>query len=296
MRLIISPWEYRHLRGVRGDFATGARSTSPLTPAGDFATGLRADPAAERVRGDFRDGPTRQPFRPTRPLRPADPSRPPGPCLTPSRSEDSIKRPRPHRHATASARRTIAQGHHPNRPGLSPERRRKNTLSEARRPPADDSSTEESGARFLGSTHHRGAGAGPLLLRVRIDQGAIHLGVATSERPAVRVQTFLCLRLTAASAQHHTARRRPVDDRCLRGPEPRRCRRRRPTLLLGSGSASAVDAFCRLGRGGAIWLDHRYLGSSGAATSPEAPLRSSTLVRASRSRRQCPLQAEVASR
>ena len=42
--------------GVRGDFATGARSTSPLTPAGDFATGLRADPAAERVRGDFGTG------------------------------------------------------------------------------------------------------------------------------------------------------------------------------------------------------------------------------------------------
>ena len=42
--------------GVRGDFATGARSTSPLTPAGDFATGLRLDPAAERVRGDFGTG------------------------------------------------------------------------------------------------------------------------------------------------------------------------------------------------------------------------------------------------
>ena len=42
--------------GVRGDFATGARSTSPLMPPSDFATGLRADPAAERVRGDFGTG------------------------------------------------------------------------------------------------------------------------------------------------------------------------------------------------------------------------------------------------
>jgi hypothetical protein len=42
--------------GARGDFATGARSTSPLMPPGDFATGLRADPAAARVRGDFGTG------------------------------------------------------------------------------------------------------------------------------------------------------------------------------------------------------------------------------------------------
>ena len=37
-------------RWVRGDFATGTRSTSPLMPPGDFATGLRADrpPAGSR--------------------------------------------------------------------------------------------------------------------------------------------------------------------------------------------------------------------------------------------------------
>jgi hypothetical protein len=42
--------------GVRGDFATGTRSPSPVTPAGDFATGQSDGPAAERVRGDFGTG------------------------------------------------------------------------------------------------------------------------------------------------------------------------------------------------------------------------------------------------
>jgi hypothetical protein len=32
------------------------RSATPLLTAGDFATGLRADPAAETVRGDFASG------------------------------------------------------------------------------------------------------------------------------------------------------------------------------------------------------------------------------------------------
>ena len=41
---------------VRGDFATGMRSTPLLITAGDFATGLRTHRSAERVRGDFATG------------------------------------------------------------------------------------------------------------------------------------------------------------------------------------------------------------------------------------------------
>lgn len=41
---------------VRGDFATGMRSTPLLITAGDFATGLRIHRSAEAVRGDFATG------------------------------------------------------------------------------------------------------------------------------------------------------------------------------------------------------------------------------------------------
>jgi len=42
--------------GVRGDFATGMRSTPLLLTTGDFATGQRTDLAPEPVRGDFATG------------------------------------------------------------------------------------------------------------------------------------------------------------------------------------------------------------------------------------------------
>ena len=62
---------------VRGDFATGMRSTPIPMTIGDFATGLRARPDAELVRGDFATGQrTVRPVTPSRDDQPEDPGFP----------------------------------------------------------------------------------------------------------------------------------------------------------------------------------------------------------------------------
>ena len=65
--------------GVRGDFATGTRSTSPLMPPGDFATGLRQiqPPSGFEVisgRANAPTVPTHQATTANRPLAPFPPS------------------------------------------------------------------------------------------------------------------------------------------------------------------------------------------------------------------------------